>query len=77
MNRSEIAETVKEVISKKILIAESDIFETHSLFVDLNLTSLEQQELLLRIEEEFGVDLSEDREINTVGDIVDILIDKL
>jgi len=75
MNRQEIFEKVKKILVEKLSVNEADIKEDSSLVDDLGVDSLDLVELLMKFEEEFKVEISEEesQKILTVKDIVDFI----
>jgi acyl carrier protein len=75
MNRQEIFEKVKRILIEKLSVNEADIKEDSSLVDDLGVDSLDLVELLMKFEEEFKVEISEEesQKILTVKDIVDFI----
>lgn len=71
-------EKVKEVIEEKLNAEGMEITEETSFKDDLNADSLDLFELVMALEDEFGIEIpSEDLEqLNTVGDVLDYLKDK-
>lgn len=69
---------VKEVIEEKLNAEGMDITEETSFKDDLNADSLDLFELVMALEDEFGIEIpSEDLEqLNTVGDVLEYLKDK-
>lgn len=65
-------EKVKEIIEEKLNVEGMEITEQSSFKEDLDADSLDLFELIMALEEEFGVDIpTEDLEkIDTVGDII-------
>ncbi len=68
---------VKQIIAEHLGIDENTITENSKVIADLGADSLDIVELVMTIEDEFGVTVEEDdlQKIVTVGDIVN-LIDK-
>ncbi len=68
-------EKVKEVIEEKLNAEGMDITEETSFKDDLNADSLDLFELVMALEDEFGIEIpSEDLEqLNTVGDVLEYL----
>ena len=68
-------EKVKEIVAESLNVEESTLSETTSFKEDLGADSLDLFELVMSLEEEFGVEIpSEDLEkIATVGDVVNYL----
>lgn len=71
-------EKVKEVIEEKLNAEGMEITEETSFKDDLNADSLDLFELVMALEDEFGIEIpSEELEqLNTVGDVLDYLKDK-
>ena len=71
-------EKVKAIIANELNIDESKITLESSLSEDLGADSLDAVELIMALEDEFGVSVSDEdaQSIKTVGDIV-ALVEKL
>lgn len=71
-------EKVKEVIEEKSNAEGMEITEDTSFKDDLNADSLDLFELVMALEDEFGIEIpSEELEqLNTVGDVLNYLRDK-
>lgn len=71
-------EKVKEVIEEKLNAEGVEITEETSFKDDLNADSLDLFELVMALEDEFGIEIpSEELEkLNTVGDVLNYLKDK-
>ena len=72
---SEILDKVKEVVMDKLGVEESQITETAHFMDDLGADSLDTVELIMQLEEEFGIEIpDEDAEkITTVGAAVEYI----
>lgn len=72
MANEEIFDKVKEVIIDQLNVEEDDVSEDASFIDDLNADSLDIVELVMALEEQFGISIpDEDAEgIKTVGDAV-------
>lgn len=70
-------EKVKAVVAEKLNVDESEIAESTSFKDDLDADSLDLFEMVMALEEEFGIEIpSEDLEkLVTVGDVLDYLKD--
>lgn len=70
-------EKVKEVIAEKLNVDEVEITEGTNFKDDLNADSLDLFELVMALEDEFGIEIpTEDLEkLVTVGDVLDYLKD--
>ena len=68
-------ERIKELVAENLGVDEADITETSSFKEDLGADSLDLFEMVMALEEEYGVEIpSEDLEqINTIGDVVKYL----
>ncbi len=68
-------EKVIDVISQATKKNASEISETTNFIDDLNLDSLDMVELMMKMEDEFGVEIPEDETENlkTVGDVLSYL----
>ncbi len=66
-------ERVTEVVTRQLLVDEADIKPEASFVDDLKADSLDLVELVMSLEEEFGVDVSDEEmeKIRTVQDAVD------
>lgn len=66
---------VKEIISEQLAIDASTITENSKVIADLGADSLDIVELIMALEDEFGVSVDEDKvqDLVTVGDIVRLI----
>lgn len=73
-----VADQVKELISKQLNKPVSEITENKEVVKDLGADSLDVVEMLMNLEEECGITISEEDAVNikTVGDII-ALIEKV
>ena len=74
-SREEILERVKEVLVEQLGVDESEITETASFQEDLDAYSLDLVELIMELEDQFGVKISDEdaQGIQTVGQAVDYI----
>lgn len=70
------AEKIKEVIAKQLNKKIEEITDEKEVVKDLGADSLDIMEMLMNLEEEFNITVSEDDAVNikTVGDIVKLLV---
>ena len=75
---SEIAEKVKQIIVDKLSVTEEQVQPEASFQQDLGADSLDQVELIMKLEEEFGFQIedSESEKIVTVGDAIALIESK-
>ena len=68
-------EKIASLISNKLGIEESRVTENSEIIKDLGADSLDVVEMLMGLEEEYGITISEDDAANlkTVGDIVKLI----
>jgi acyl carrier protein len=63
---------IKKVLSKALVVDDSLVLDSALLVEDLGITSLDRFELLMALEEEFGMEISEQdfEGVKTVADVV-------
>jgi acyl carrier protein len=68
-----IEERLRRIISEQLGVDESQVTPNASFEEDLNADSLDLVELIMSLEEEFGIEISEEdaERIRTVGDAVE------
>lgn len=75
MDRDEILQKIKDVISDQIAIDEDDIELDSSLEDDLDVDSLDLLQIVTAIEDEFNITIDDDafESVKTVGDAVNYI----
>ena len=76
MEREELLEKVKAVIVEQLNVDEDDVTEDASFLDDLGADSLDIVELVMALEEEFGISIPDEQAegIKTVGDAVNYIM---
>jgi acyl carrier protein len=72
-DQGSIEERLRRIISEQLGVDESQVTPNASFEEDLNADSLDLVELIMSLEEEFGIEISEEdaEKIRTVGDAID------
>jgi acyl carrier protein len=75
----DILETVKSVVAEQLGIDESEITMDSSFNDDLEADSLDIVELMMALEDEFKIEISDDDagKISTIGDVVEYIKDRI
>jgi acyl carrier protein len=70
MDQGSVEERLRRIISEQLGVDESQVTPQASFEEDLNADSLDLVELIMSLEEEFGIEISEEdaERIRTVGD---------
>jgi acyl carrier protein len=77
-SREEVYDQVREILVERLDIDEDDVTMEASLRDDLKADSLDLVELIMDLEERFGVKISDDeaQSIGTVGEAVDFIVER-
>lgn len=75
----DIFETVKSVVAEQLGIDESEITMESSFNDDLEADSLDIVELMMALEDEFKIEISDDEagKISTIGDVVEYIKERV
>jgi len=76
---AEIEEKVVEVIADKLSIEPAQVTREAAFFTDLPMDSLDMIEILMALEDEFGLDIPDDETdgMRTVGEAIDYITERL
>lgn len=75
MEQGSVEERLKRIISEQLGVDESQVVPSASFEEDLNADSLDLVELIMSLEEEFGIEISEEdaEKLRTVGDATEYI----
>jgi acyl carrier protein len=79
MSKEDILAKLKPVVAEQLGVDESDVKEDASFTEDLNADSLDLVELIMSLEEQFQLQISDEdaEKITTVGEAVDYIYEKI
>lgn len=79
MSREDILAKLKPLIAEQLGVDEADVKEDASFTEDLNADSLDLVELIMSLEEQFQLQISDEdaEKITTVGEAVEYIHDKI
>ena len=72
LKMSEVAEKVKKIVVEQLGVSEDQVTPEAKFIEDLGADSLDQVELVMALEEEFGAEIRDEDadKLNTVGDAI-------
>ncbi|HIK26118.1 MAG: acyl carrier protein [Thermosynechococcus sp. Uc] len=79
MNQSEILEKVKAIVADQLSVDPEKVVPEASFAEDLNADSLDSVELIMALEEAFGVEIPDEEaeKLKTVQDVLDFINNKV
>lgn len=79
MEREELLEKIKTIVSDKLSINEDQVTETASFIDDLGADSLDTVELVMALEDEFDLDIPDEEaeKLTTVGKAMDYVLEHI
>ncbi len=79
MEREELLKKVRAIVSDKLSISEDQVNEQASFIEDLGADSLDTVELVMALEDEFGLDIPDEEaeKLTTVGKAMDYILGRV
>ena len=79
MDRAEVSKKIKQIVAEKLGVAQFVLRDEMTFVGDLGVDSLDATDIVLEIEKEFGVQLSdaEGENMTTIGKAVDLIGKKM
>ncbi len=79
MQREELLKKVRAIVADKLSISQDQVTEAASFIEDLGADSLDTVELVMALEDEFGLDIPDDEaeKLTTVGKAMDYITSKV
>ena len=76
MTREEVEQQVKEIIAEKFQVVLEKVTNEAMLEADLGADSLDQVDLMMKLEDQFNLNISDDEaeKIKTVGDVIGYIL---
>lgn len=78
MQREELLKKVRAIVADKLSISEEQVTEQASFIEDLGADSLDTVELVMALEDEFGLDIPDEEaeKLTTVGKALDYILSR-